>query len=274
MTRLHFALTTLPWLWLRDRAFDPEGRHFLPAGPVSSNMRHMFQSIVLLSAFATNAGRGAPPPLRPVVYELYTSEGCSSCPPADLIVNELAQRTDVLALTFHVDYWDDLGWRDRYSLAEATERQRGYAHALRKSSVYTPQAVVDGMRDIVGSHRAAVTEALVGERVGVATSLSLDAGTVHLHLGEGSIQSPAADVLLVGYLRQATTHIGRGENSGRTLTESNIVRALRPLGASTGAPYDYQLKVGSLPAETTDVAVLIQSAGQGGILGSARQSIR
>jgi len=237
-------------------------------------MSHLWRSIVLLSALATGAAWAAQAQIRPVVYELFTSEGCSSCPPAEFIVNELAQRTDVLALSFHVDYWDPLGWRDRYSLAEATERQRGYARALRQPSVYTPQAIVDGSRDLVGSQRAAVTQAIAGERVGVATTVSLEAGILHIRIGEGPIPSSVADVLLVGYLRQAATHIGRGENSGRTLTESNIVRVLRPLGPWNGAPHDCQLEVASLPDETTDVAVLIQSAGQGAILGAVRQSIR
>ena len=237
-------------------------------------MRRTLHSVFLLSALASQTTIAAQPQPRPVVYELYTSEGCSSCPPADLIVNELAQRSDVLTLTFHVDYWDDLGWRDRYSLAEATARQRGYARALHQSSVYTPQGIVDGARELVGSRRAAVIDALAGERLGIATSLRLDSGTIHVHVGEGTMPSSAADVLLVGFLRQATTHVGRGENSGRTLTESNIVRALHPLGAWHGTPQDYQLTVVSLPADTTDIAVLIQSAGYGAILGAARKSLR
>ena len=237
-------------------------------------MSRIWQSTVLLSALATEAALAAQAPIRPVVYELFTSEGCSSCPPAELIVNELAQRADVLALSYHVDYWDQLGWPDRYSLTEATERQRGYARALRQSSIYTPEAVVDGSLDLVGSQRVAVTRAIAGERIGVATSLSLQAGIIHIHVGDGPIRSSVADVLLVGYLRRAVTDVGRGENSGRRLTESNIVRVLRPLGPWNGAPRDYQLEVASLPDETTDVAVLIQSAGQGAILGAVRQSIR
>ena len=80
---------------------------------------------------------------RPAVVELFTSEGCSSCPPAETYIGELAQRRDVLALAFHVDYWDDLGWRDRFGLPEAVQRQRAYAKSLRLASVYTPQAVID-----------------------------------------------------------------------------------------------------------------------------------
>src|SRR5215472_15938734 len=91
---------------------------------------------------------------RPAVVELFTSEGCSSCPPADAYLGELAGRPDVLALAFHVDYWDDLGWRDRFGLSQAVERQRNYARSLRLGSVYTPQVVVDGSTDYVGSNRS------------------------------------------------------------------------------------------------------------------------
>src|SRR5579863_449187 len=134
------------------------------------SMRHYLRSVLLASGLSVGLMAAAGAETRPVVLELFTSQGCSSCPPAEVIVNELAQRPNVLPLSFHVDYWDDLGWRDRYSLASATERQRVYARTLRRSSVYTPQAVIDGSRDIVGSQRTAVMEAVAGRRDGVATS--------------------------------------------------------------------------------------------------------
>ena len=210
---------------------------------------------------------------RPAVLELFTSEGCSSCPPAEVIVNELAQRPGVLALSFHVDYWDDLGWRDRYSLASATQRQRRYAQALRQSSVYTPQAVIDGSRDVVGSQRGAVMQAVAGRRDGIQTSVSVSDGTIQIHVGAGS-DAVSADVLLVGYLREATTSIGRGENSGRTVKESNIVLSMDDLGRWNGKPHEFQLSVGRLARNVTDIAVLVQSAGQGAILGAVAQPLR
>src|SRR3984885_15707161 len=90
---------------------------------------------------------------RPTVVELYTSEGCNSCPPAEAQIGKLAKHDDIIALAFHVGYWDDLGWRDRFELPEAVQRQRAYAKALRLSSVYTPQVVIDGQKDFVGSDR-------------------------------------------------------------------------------------------------------------------------
>ena len=208
---------------------------FNPCGTGLLSMRHALCSVLLASSLSVGfvAAAGAEP--RPVVLELFTSEGCSSCPPAEVLLNELAQRPNVLPLSFHVDYWDDLGWRDRYSLASATQRQRVYARRLHRSSVYTPQAVIDGSRDIVGSQRAAVMEAVAGRRDGVATSVSVSGGTIEIRVAAGS-DATTADVLLVGYLREATTPIGRGENSGRILKESNIVLWLHELGRWAGKP--------------------------------------
>jgi hypothetical protein len=97
---------------------------------------------------------------RPVVVELFTSQGCSSCPPADALLNELAGRKDVLALGFHVDYWDRLGWKDPLSTTGATMRQHDYAAEFGRNEVYTPQMVIDGKRQAVGSNRAAVLQAI------------------------------------------------------------------------------------------------------------------
>jgi hypothetical protein len=231
---------------------------------------NLLVAVSSLSVALTAAAFGDP---RPVVLELFTSEGCSSCPPAEVLVSELARRPDVLALSFHVDYWDDLGWRDRYSLASATDRQRIYARTLRRPSVYTPQVIIDGLGDFVGSQRGAVTEALSGRRDGVATSTQLKDGTIQIYVG-GASELASADVILVGYLREAITQIGRGENSGRTLRESNIVLSLHRLGKWSGKPQEFQMSADSLPKNATDIAVLVQSMGQGAILGAMTQRIR
>jgi hypothetical protein len=146
-----------------------------------------------------------------------------------------------------------------------------HARTLRRSSVYTPQAVIDGSRDIVGSQRAAVMEAVSGRRQGVGTSVSVSGGTIQIHVGAGS-DAATADVLLVGYLREATTPIGR-ENSGRTLKESNIVLWLPELGRWNRKPREFEMSVSRLPENVTDIAVLVQSAGQGAILGAVAQPI-
>jgi hypothetical protein len=210
---------------------------------------------------------------RPAVVELFTSEGCSSCPPAEGYIGELAQRGDVLALSFHVDYWDDLGWRDRFGLSEAVQRQRVYAVTLRSPSVYTPQVVVDGQGDYLGSDRGAIGRALSRNRSGVPVGLSVRDGEVQVEVGA---QAPAVsgDVLLVAYLRKAVSAIGRGENAGRTLQEFNIVRAIRTLGRWEGGAKSFHAQISSLPADSTDVAVLVQRSGQGLILGTATRALR
>jgi hypothetical protein len=228
---------------------------------------------------------------RPAVVELFTSEGCSSCPPAEAYVGELSRRGDVLALTFHVDYWDDLGWRDRFGLPGAVQRQRGYAQSLRLSSVYTPQVVIDGQADYVGSDRSAIGKALAAERRGAAIALSARDGEVVVNLRAPDSPAPApqtagtvgaapqraapsCDVLLISYLRTAMSPIGRGENAGRTIAEFNIVRSLQSLGRWDGQTQQYRSRLDSLPADATDVAVLVQSAGQAQIVGAATLALR
>ena len=210
---------------------------------------------------------------RPAVVELFTSEGCSSCPPAEAYVGELAQRPDVLALSFHVDYWDDLGWRDRFDIPEATPRQRAYARAMSLSSVYTPQVVVDGHEDFVGSDRRSIGQSLNTTRTGIPVTLAVGDGSVLVDLAARA-GVPQCDVLLVAYQQSAVSAIGRGENSGRTLTEYHIVRALRLLGHYTGDAKKYTADLQSLPKDATHVAVLVQLPGQGAILAAASRPLR
>jgi hypothetical protein len=210
---------------------------------------------------------------RAAVVELYTSEGCSSCPPAEAYVGELTQRRDVLALTFHVDYWDDLGWRDRFGLPEAVQRQRAYAKILGLSSVYTPQVVVDGRIDHVGSDRESIGRDLAEKRNGVAVALSVRGGEILVDVGAQEILAPS-EVLLVAYQRLAVSPIGRGENAGRTIKEFNIVRNLRSLGRWDGQQRQYRSRVDSLSPDATDVAVLLQPLGQAPIIGATTMALR
>ena len=219
----------------------------------------------------TEAATDATP--RPAVLELFTSEGCNSCPPAEAYVGELARRSDVLPLAFHVDYWDDLGWRDRFGLAQSVERQRDYARTLHLTTVYTPQVVIDGRNDYLGSDRSAIATALKASRAGVPVALMIRDGEVQVKLDPRSERLPASDVLLVTYLRKAVSAIGRGENAGRTLDEYNIVRSFQPLGRWDGAAKEFHIKLNSLPQDATDVAILVQSPGQGPIIGAATHSI-
>jgi hypothetical protein len=214
------------------------------------------------------AGAAASQP-RPVVVELYTSEGCSSCPPAEAYIGELAKRRDVLALSFHVDYWDGLGWPDRFALAEAVVRQRNYARAFARSSVYTPEAVIDGRRDVVGSDRRAMAAALAEARDdGVPIGLSAGDGTVTISIGQQSGVA-ASEIILVVYQRKAVAKVARGENAGRMIEEFNIVRSFRALGRWSGEARAFRERIDSMPEGATDVAVLVQPLGLAPIVGAA-----
>ncbi len=199
------------------------------------------------------AAQSAP---RLVVGELFTSEGCSSCPPADAKVAELAgTRPDLLLLTFHVTYWNSLGWRDPYSFEAATQRQRRYVALGASPEVYTPALIVDGKLDAVGSDGPAVNHAFREAALNQETVASVDvqrgsAGlTVSVGAGDGS-----GTLVLVGFDRLHQTAVGRGENSGRTLTEANIVRSMSVLTTWSGKPL--RLQVPYPPGQ--QVAVLLQ----------------
>ena len=203
---------------------------------------------------------------RPVVVELFTSQGCSSCPPADAYLIELSKgRRDVLPLAFHVTYWDQLGWKDPFSLPSATERQSQYGRRFGDGS-YTPQIVVDGAAGMVGSHRSAVASAIERAKresvTAAAVSVTRNGKLVSIEVGSGSGNGR---VLLIGFDRENTTPIGRGENGGRTLTEANIVRSIRPVGQWSGRP----LKISEQFPEGQDVAVVLE-APNGQVIGASR----
>lgn len=204
---------------------------------------------------------------RPIVVELFTSEGCSSCPPADALLAVLASRADVLALSFHVDYWDRLGWKDPFSSPEATARQQHYAQILGIAPVYTPQIVVDGKRQAVGSDRADVDRALDAARGGldaVPVSLAVEHGHVRIGLGQGG-GAAAATVLLVGFDRRKVSAVERGENEGRILSHVDVVRGFAEVGHFSGGATEIEVPV---PWRCDRLATIVQ-AGDGRILGAA-----
>ena len=215
-----------------------------------------FASLVLSSSEATAASR-------PVVVELFTSEGCSSCPPADALLTELARRGDLLPLAFHVTYWNSLGWRDPYSLEAATSRQATYAAQLGGGS-YTPEIVVDGRRGMVGSERGDVSAAISASTRSAETPVRLNRSglgvTVALAAG-----GRRGRVLLIGFDPQHQTRVGRGENTGRLLVESNVVRSIRSIGEYDGS----SLTLLEARGPGQEVAVLVQ-APSGEIVGAAR----
>jgi hypothetical protein len=200
-----------------------------------------------------------------VVVELFTSQGCSSCPPADTFLTDLTRHPDVLPLAFHVTYWDSLGWKDPYSFAAATARQREHARHLNEDGIYTPQIVVDGTTGFVGSDRLrGLTAIAAAARKSVMVSLAHDGQNLLIKVAAGAGR---AQILLVGFDPVHETQIGRGENSGRKLLESNIVRSLTPIATWTGSAFALHQ---AAPAGE-DFAILLQ-AEDGRILGAARMA--
>jgi hypothetical protein len=213
-----------------------------------------------LSPLAAIAGE------RPVVVELFTSQGCSSCPPANAYLNDLSRdRRDVLPLAFHVTYWDRLGWKDPFSMEAATQRQDVYGRRFGDGS-YTPEIVVDGAAGMVGSHRgdvgSAIEKAKRNSRTAAAVTVTKSGEQIFIQVGSGN---GSGRILLIGFDHEHTTAIGRGENSGRTLTEANVVRSMRSVGQWSGAP----LRINERFPEGQDVAVVLE-APDGQIVGAAR----
>ncbi len=173
-----------------------------------------------------------------VVVELYQSQGCSSCPPANAALNAIADRSDVIALSFAVTYWDRLGWKDTFADEAYTNRQHAYAAALKSDSVYTPQVVLNGKTAIVGNGKGEINRAVAqAARLGKSPTITADNGWVTIGAGKGS-----GDILLIHYdPRSQMVSIRAGENGGRKLPHRNIVRQLVTLGSWSGKAVSLKL---------------------------------
>lgn len=200
------------------------------------------------------------------VVELFTSQGCSSCPPADAIAGRLSANPAVLVLSFHVNYWDDLGWKDPFGSQASTDRQNAYASALGERSVFTPQVIVNGAQSLVGSQERAIqraTETTGGALFPVRVDIAVQSDKAFSLSLAGSAKG--ADLWEVRYVRHATTKIRAGENGGRTLDTFNNVTSIRKLG--TFAPGT--IRLAPLTGPDDGLAVLVQARGTGAVLGAA-----
>jgi hypothetical protein len=201
---------------------------------ITCGAMRLLRSFALL-VLMTGTAIAAP---RPVVVEMFTSQACSDCPPADALLSQVqAQDPDVLALDLHVTYWDGAAWTDPYSLRGATDLQNYYASLRGSTEVYTPEAVVDGEAQFVGSNRhamkAAIEQARAKIRTGSTVPMSVEENgdRVSVHVGPGA---GAASVWLFGFDPSHTTHVLGGENGGATLREVNVVRSITKLGSWNG----------------------------------------
>jgi len=235
---------------------------------------------LLVAAFATSTA-GEPVP---VLVELFTSEGCSSCPPADTWLSELARAQPVpgarvIALSLHVDYWNGLGWRDPFSSPGWTERQEAYVRRFGLRGAYTPQMVVDGRRELVGSDRdealAAIREAAAAPKAQVTLIPRLEAGVLTVEIAVDAVPAGhgTTDVILALAENGLRSEVSRGENAGRSLAHDGVVRELRRIASGApGRPFHgkAELAVGEgRTVESLDVVAFVQAQRDGAILGAA-----
>jgi hypothetical protein len=211
------------------------------------------------------------------VYELFTSQGCSNCPAADAILGRLSKRTDIIALTFPVDIWDYLGWRDTLARPEFSDRQQAYARVLGDGMVYTPQAVVNGLVQVNGGSDDRVARAIekAGKLFAAArVPVSLSSADGRLVIDIAAAPNGAAVKEATVWLAAITSHVkvpvGRGENKGRTLAYSNVVSRLMPIGTWDGTEMVVHIDRRSFLYGNADrCAVLLQQGRGGPIVGAA-----
>lgn len=230
-------------------------------------MRGILAAFVAAATFVAPMAQAEP---RPVVVELFTSQGCSSCPPADALLTELAKRDDVIALALHVDYWDYIGWKDTLANPAFTKRQKGYAYAAGQRTVYTPQMIVGGKDHVVGYKPMRLAELIEDhhdKHDEMQVSLTRITGGVLITADAVARARGDMVVQLFRYTPEEIVEIRRGENAGKTITYSNIVTEWRELGMWDGAePLSMRADV----AGDAPVVVVVQEPMQGPILAAAR----
>jgi hypothetical protein len=217
-------------------------------------------------------------PKAKAVVELFTSQGCSSCPKADAVLKDLTREPGLIALTFPVTYWDYLGWKDTLAHDQFSQRQRSYAIARGDGQVYTPQAVVNGAVHVIGSDRAAIDKAVARqERPELPVNVEIDEGGQRVRLSAAGGRGDAAragSVWIMPVMREKTVVIARGENKGRTISYANVVRGMTKLGDWNGQALSLEMPSSSLKTADSDgYVIVVQGAGKaGGILGAARSA--
>ncbi|MBZ0222451.1 MAG: DUF1223 domain-containing protein [Dokdonella sp.] len=214
---------------------------------------------------------------RPVaVIELFTSQGCSSCPPADRLLGELAKNASLITLSLSVDYWDHLGWKDSLASPRHTKRQWAYSRSQGTSGVYTPQAIINGVVGVVGSNRKEIEAAIARTRDGAMTvpvRLALDGDAITVSVADGKNGAAPADLWLCGVTRSASVEIRRGENRGRNITYVNVGRHWAKVGTWSGKSATWSVPASTIAVPGVDSVIAILQRGSddkpGPILGAA-----
>jgi hypothetical protein len=238
-------------------------------------MRRLTVSVLTMAAALTSAGAArAAEPVRGVV-ELFTSQGCSSCPPADRYLAELAKDPGLVVLSWPVDYWDYIGWKDTFASPAFTARQKAYAAVRRDDQVYTPQAVIDGVTHAVGNDRDIVQEAIAanGKTLNCVLTIADRDGKIGIDVAPKANASGSATLWLLRVLRTANVAIGRGENKGRSVSYTNVVREAIPVGEWSGGAAHFDAARPKLGEGEGLIAVLQTgtAARPGAILAAAKE---
>jgi hypothetical protein len=211
------------------------------------------------------------------VLELFTSQGCSSCPPADKLLGELIRDPSLVAFSLNVDYWDSLGWKDTLADPRNSERQRAYARVRGERGVYTPQLVINGTAHVVGSDKAAIQRALSSARdaLSVPVRVAVSDGKLSVDLPSGK---GAGEVWVYGLAKEVSIAVARGENRGRTVTYHNVARRWQKLGDWNGKAATWTVPVSDLAGGGVDTAAVVVQSGSadnpGAMLGAALASLR
>jgi len=234
---------------------------------------------IVASALSTGVVHAEPR----AVVELFTSQGCSSCPPADLLAGELAHDPSIIVMSLPIDYWDYLGWKDTLAIPGHTNRQRAYARTRGDREVYTPQVVVNGSVHVLGSDKAAIESAIVqtdkkAGTLSVPVTVSVSDGQILASVAAAKGAFSKGEVWLCPITTDVPVTIGRGENTGHTVTYHNVVRRWIKLGEWTGAARTFTLPVHDLGDVAADqIAVMVQSGTKeapGAILGASVAALR
>lgn len=207
----------------------------------------------------------------PVVVELFTSQGCSSCPPADELLGDLAGRDDIIALALHVDYWDYIGWADTFANSAFSQRQHAYGRAAGSTVVYTPQMVIGGAEQVIGNRTMEVMDTIAAHRSMpnpvMVNATPTQGGWQVRAVWVSDDQAPAMVVQVVTYSPQEQVEITRGENAGLTTNYHNVVRSWQVVANWTGAS-EFEAQI--TPADDMPHVVIVQADGYGAIMGAAR----
>ncbi len=213
----------------------------------------------------------------PVLVELFTSQGCGDCPPADALILELASRKDVVTLTLPITYWDMLGWKDTLATEANTRRQRSYAKAMSRTGVYTPQIVVAGSNHVIGSDPgrvfAAINQAMQAEFVPIAITHGVNQVTVSIAAGSPG-NAEGATIWLMHTLGHARVAVGGGENNKQDLAYVNVVRELQRIGIWDGGEKVFTIPMRAVAGKQDSVAIVLQRAEHGRVIGAALADLR